>query len=132
MRAYRLADAACRVFAPAALGSAGEKDWADRLRLLAPVVDKDSAYAAVAAYDAAAAVAAYAAANAAYDAAYAAYATAYVATADAAADAADAAAAAADAAQPTWDYAIRLLDELLPAATQPLVRSYADFEHAIA
>ena len=73
-RAFLVADAAVRSFAPMALDAIGHTEDAQKLRTLPPVVDRQSANAAKAA------------ANAAYAAAYA------VAAADAAADAARSAA----------------------------------------
>ena len=98
-RGYVAADFAVRVFAPIALEARGRKDLADRLRAVAPIVDRDSAKAAKTETDAAYKIAAAAAADTAAAAAYAAaaYADTAAAAAYAAYAAADTAAAAADA-----------------------------------
>ena len=122
-RAFIAADFACHVFAPIAFKAAGFLDWAERLKNLKPVVDKETAaaaaYAANAVYYAATAIAAIAAiaataataaiaaiaiaaaaiAAAIAAAAYAANAVYYAATAIAANAAANAASAAANAAK---------------------------------
>jgi hypothetical protein len=121
-RAYRLADVACREWAPIALDAQGFGDHAATLRALPPVRTRETAARAKdAAYAAAAADAYAAAAYAAADAAAAAdaYAAAAYAAADAAYAAADAdaaayaAAAAAAAAGGVWPRAIELLEDLV-------------------
>ena len=71
-RAFIAADFACRVFAPIAFTAVGLLDWAEKLKNLKPVVDKETAIAAAHAANAAAATAA----SAAYYAGYAAFAAA--------------------------------------------------------
>ena len=78
-RAFLLADAAVRVFAPLALDSAKLPEQAAKLRALAPIKDKVSANAA--SHASARAAAYYVAYEAAYEAAYAAAAAAAYATA---------------------------------------------------
>jgi hypothetical protein len=103
-RAFKAADWAVRVFAPIALDAGGRKADAEKLRNLAPIVDKETAETARAAAeaacaaDAADAADAYAADAADAAAAYAAYAAAAYAAAAYAADAAAADAYAAYAA----------------------------------
>jgi len=110
-RMFRLADLACREWAPTVLEATGLIEQAAKLRALAPVVDKETAYAATAAD---------AAAEAAYAAAFAYAATAAAATA-AAAYARNAANTAAEAAavNANWSHVYRALDELLP--TEPVM-----------
>ena len=71
-RAFIAADFACRVFAPIAFKVVGFLDWAEKLKNLKPVVDKETATTAANAANAAAATAA----SAAYYAGYAAFAAA--------------------------------------------------------
>ena len=94
-RAFIAADFACRVFAPIAFKVVGFLDWAEKLKNLKPVVDKETAIAAAHAANAAAATAA----SAAYYAGYAAFAAASAnATAKAAAHVANTNTAATNAA----------------------------------
>jgi hypothetical protein len=87
IRAYYCADRAVRVFAASALDAAGMESEGDKLRGLAEVVDRGTAYAASAAAYAAAYAAAPAAAPAAAHAAHAASAAAHAADAAAGANA---------------------------------------------